>query len=165
MPRESVCPARIIHYFLLLDQLTSVSHGCRTTTLRKGSKRKSQPQFALLMGLLEFKDSFPCGSDSKESDCNAGDRGSIPGSGRSPGEGNSYPLQYSCLENSMNGVAFKATVHGVTKSWMTEPLTHTSVCKSTEHHFSAIPYTLFSAVFSNEFLCPSYCTVLWNSVP
>ena len=45
--------------FHLLDQLTSVSHGCRTTTLRKGSKRKSQPQFALLMGLVEFKDSFP----------------------------------------------------------------------------------------------------------
>ena len=42
---------------------------------------------------------FPCGSDSKESACNSGDLGSIPGSGRFPGEGNSYPLQYSCLES------------------------------------------------------------------
>ena len=44
---------------------------------------------------------FPGGSDGKESACNAGDLGSIPGSGRSPGEGNGYPLQYSCLENPM----------------------------------------------------------------
>jgi len=41
----------------------------------------------------------------------------IPRLGRSPGEGNGYPLQYSCLENSMDGEAWRATVHGVTKSW------------------------------------------------
>ena len=51
-----------------------------------------------------------------KSACSAGDPGSIPGSGRSPGEGNGYPLQYSCLENPMNGGAWQATVHGVTKS-------------------------------------------------
>ena len=45
---------------------------------------------------------FPGGSDDKETACNAGDLGSIPGLGRSPGEGNGYPLQYSCLENSMD---------------------------------------------------------------
>ena len=45
---------------------------------------------------------FPGGSDDKESACNAGDLGSIPGSGRSPGEGNGYPLQYSFLDNSMD---------------------------------------------------------------
>ena len=45
---------------------------------------------------------FPGGSDDKESACSAGDLGSVLGSGRSPGEGNGYPLQYSCLENSMN---------------------------------------------------------------
>ena len=45
---------------------------------------------------------FPGGSDDKESACNSGDPGSILGSGRSPGGGNGYPLQYSCLENSMN---------------------------------------------------------------
>ena len=52
---------------------------------------------------------------SKESVCNAGDMGSIPGSGTSPGEGNDNPLQYSCLENPMDGGAWRATVHGVVK--------------------------------------------------
>ena len=59
---------------------------------------------------------FPGGSEVKASACNAGDLGSIPGSVRSPGEGNSNPLQYSCLENSMDGEAWWATVHGVAKS-------------------------------------------------
>ena len=58
----------------------------------------------------------PGGSDSTESTCNAQDSGSIPGSGRSLGEGNGNPLQYSCLENSMEWRAWQATVHGVTKS-------------------------------------------------
>ena len=60
---------------------------------------------------------LPSGSDSKESARNAGDPGSIPGSGRSPGEGNGNPLQYSCLENPMDREAWQATVHGVAKSW------------------------------------------------
>ena len=55
--------------------------------------------------------------DSRESAYNAGDPGSIPGSGRSPGEENGNPLQYSCLENSMDRGAWQATVHGVIKSW------------------------------------------------
>ena len=55
-------------------------------------------------------------SDGKESACNAGDPGSIPGSGRSPGEGNGNPLQYSCPENLTDRRAWRATVHGVTKS-------------------------------------------------
>ena len=59
---------------------------------------------------------FPGGSDGKASARNAGDLGSVPGLGRSPGEGNGNPLQYSCLENCMDGGAFWATVHGVTKS-------------------------------------------------
>ena len=65
----------------------------------------SPPTDALLLG-------FPCGSACKKSTCNAGDLGSIPGLGRSPGEGKGYPIQHSCLENSMD-----CTVHGVTKSW------------------------------------------------
>ena len=60
---------------------------------------------------------FPGGSDGKESVCKAGDLGLIPGSGRSSGEENGYPLQYSCLESSMDRGAWGATVHGVTKSW------------------------------------------------
>ena len=59
---------------------------------------------------------FPGGSDDKESICNAGDLGSVPRLERSSGEGNGYPLQYSCLENSMDRGAWWATVHGVTKS-------------------------------------------------
>ena len=55
---------------------------------------------------------FPCGSAGKESACNAGDQGSIPGFERPPGEGKGYPLQYSSLENSM-----AYAVHGVAKSW------------------------------------------------
>ena len=59
---------------------------------------------------------FPSGSDGKESAYNTEDLGSIPGSGRSPEEGNGNPLQYSCLENSMDRGAWEATVHGVAKS-------------------------------------------------
>ena len=54
-------------------------------------------------------------SDGKKYACNAGDPSSIPGSGRSPGEGNGNPLQYSCLKNSMDRGAWRATVHGVTR--------------------------------------------------
>ena len=60
---------------------------------------------------------FPEGSDSKESVYKAVGLGLIPGSGRPPGEENGNPLQYSCLENPMNRGAWRATVHGVTKSW------------------------------------------------
>ena len=60
---------------------------------------------------------FPCGSASEESTCNVGDLDSIPGLGRCPGEGNGYPLQYSDLEDSMDGM-----VHGVAESDMTERL-------------------------------------------
>ena len=57
---------------------------------------------------------FPGGSDGKESACNAGNLGLIPGSEKSPGEGNGTPLQYSCLENPMDRGAWWATVYGVT---------------------------------------------------
>ena len=59
---------------------------------------------------------FPGGSEVKASAHNVGDQGSIPGQGRSPGERNGNPLQYSCLENPMDRGASQATVHGVTKS-------------------------------------------------
>ena len=60
---------------------------------------------------------FPGSLVGKKSICNAGDPGLIPEWGRSPGEGNGNPLHYSCLENPMDGEAWQATVHGVTKSW------------------------------------------------
>ena len=71
---------------------------------------------------------FPGGSDGKVPECDVGDPGPIPGSGRSPGEGNGNPLQYSCLENSMDGGAWWATVHGVAKSrtWLSD-FTHSLI--------------------------------------
>ena len=63
-----------------------------------------------------FKMGFPGGSDHKKPACNAGDVSSIPGPGRSPEEGNGYPHQYSCLENSMDRGAWQGEVLGVTKS-------------------------------------------------
>ena len=69
-----------------------------------------------------FSICFPGGSDSQASACNEGNPGSIPGLGRSPGEGNRNPLQYSCLENPMEGGAWWATVHEAAKSqtWLSD---------------------------------------------
>ena len=77
---------------------------------------------------------FP-GGQGRESACGAGDPGSIPGSGRSPGEGNGYPLQYSHLENPMDREAWRATVHRVTTSHrqITHTHTHTSVSECLVH--------------------------------
>ena len=66
---------------------------------------------------------FAGGSDGKESMCNAGDPGLIPGSGRSSGGGHGNSLQYSCLENSMDRGAWWAIVHGFVESDMTEQIT------------------------------------------
>ena len=67
---------------------------------------------------LKTTQGFPGGSDGKGSACHVGDPGSIPGLGRSPGEGNGYPFQYSCLETSTDRGAWQATAHGVTKGWI-----------------------------------------------
>ena len=86
---------------------------------------------------------FPGGSDGKESACNAGYSGLIPGLGRSPGEVKGNPLQYSCWDNPMERGAWRATVHGVTKSWtrlsLTCTLTKKSLCMTKFlliHHYS-----------------------------
>ena len=73
---------------------------------------------------------FPGGSDSRDSVCNAGDPGSIPGSGRSPGGGNGNPLHYSCFRNPMNRGAWRATVLGVAKSQtqLSDLTPHTYIC-------------------------------------
>ena len=77
--------------------------------------QRSRKRIPLIRSFFHGK-GFPGGLDGKASACNAGDPGSIPGSGRSPGEGSGNPLQSSCLENPMDGGAWRATVHGVTKS-------------------------------------------------
>ena len=81
------------------------------------------PNFLLLEGHQSDSLGFPGGSHGKESAYNVGDPGSIPGSGRSPGEGNGKTLQYSCLEKPMDRGASWATVLGVTESDRTEQLT------------------------------------------
>ena len=89
---------------------------------------------------------FPGGSESKETACNAGDLGLIPGLGRSSGEENGSPLQYSCLKNPIDRGTWWATVHGVAKSWdttdqLTLSLSH-SPCSLEQHNcFLALPTT------------------------
>ena len=73
-----------------------------------------------LFNCSSLREGPPDGLDSKESACNARDLGLIPESGRSPGEGNGNPLQYSCLENSIDRGAWKATVHGIRQARILE---------------------------------------------
>ena len=84
-------------------EVTSQDSWPRLEALIKASRRKLRPEG--LGGTRKVLD-FPGGSDSKESPCNEGDLGSIPGLGRFCGEGNGNPLQYSCMENPMNGEAW-----------------------------------------------------------
>ena len=96
--------------------------------------------------LRPFK-GFPGSSDSKESTCNAGDLSSIPGSGRSPGEGNGYPPQDSCRENPMDRGAWRATVYRVTKSRTRQRQQQAHTHKATWCFFlmgAAFKYTKFN---------------------
>ena len=97
--------------------------GCRVVRA-EGEKDKQ----TLLIVFSSFLQGFPRWLSDKESTANAGDMGSIPGSGRSPGEGNGNPFQYSCLENPMDRGAWQATVHGVTR------VGHDLVTKQHKHH-------------------------------
>ena len=85
---------------------------------------------------------FPGSSDGKESACNVEDLYSFPGSGRSPGEGNGNPLQYSCLENPMDRGAWRATAHGLTKSqiWLSDQHTNSLF----QDPFSSELFSMFS---------------------
>ena len=132
---------------------------CQLQWRGEGLKQKTNFKIVIQNSQIKYKrnsnnSTFECtrglpgSSAGKESSCNAGDLGLIPGLGRSPAEGNSYPLQYSCLGNSMNRGAWKATVHGVTKSCdMTESLSLSqdslplNVNKSRKNHFvSHLPF-------------------------
>ena len=81
------------------------------TRLTRLSSSSSSSSFHVLLIV-----GFPGGSDDNETACNVGEPGSIPGLGRSPGDVNGNPLQYSCLDNPMDGGAWQSTVYGVAKS-------------------------------------------------
>ena len=103
---------------------------------------------------------YPGSSEGKASACNAGDPGSIPGSGRFPGGGHGNPLQYSCLKNPMDRGTWWATVHGVSKSWAW-------LSNFTSLHFTNIRKNIFKELnFSDLFNWSSYRKVTatneWN---
>ena len=102
---------------------------------------------------------FPGGSKVKASACSAGDLGLIPGSGRSPGEGNGNPLQYSCLENPMDRGAWWATVHGVAKSRTRLSDFTCSLVHTIEHTPSSVSFLWHSRPvnkLSGQFLYPTF---------
>ena len=102
----------------------------------EGSRDKVKAQdLGRYIGML----GFPGDSDGNESACNAGYPDSIPGSGRSPGIGNSYPLQYSCLENSMNKEPSGLQCMGSKETDMTEQLTHTTHTHTHTHTQASYP--------------------------
>ena len=101
--------------------LPGKSHGWRSLVGYSPWGHKESDTTEQLHFTSQGKRGFPGGSVVKNPPVNAGDArilGSVPGLGRSPGEGHGNPLQYSCLENPMNRGAWWATVHGVAKSWM-----------------------------------------------
>ena len=103
-------------------------------SLTKSCPQGKQCYLTIQLRFYRSLTNFPDGSDSKTSIYNAGDPGSIPGLGRSPGEGNGNPLQDYCLEKShgpMDRGAWQATVHGVTKSW-------TGLSNFTSLHFNQL---------------------------
>ena len=102
---------------------------------------------------------FPGGSEDKASACNAGDPDLIPGWGRSPGEGNGNPLQYSCLENPMDRGTWRATVHRVAKS-------RTRLSDFTFTFIFIIGYQIISAAAAKSLpSCPTLCDPIDGSSP
>ena len=91
---------------------------------------------------------FPGGSDGKASTYNVGDPGSIPGSGRSPGEGNGNPLQYSCLENPVDGGVWEAVV---------SPWGHKESDTTEQLHFHSMVHNIFSCTLSHLIL--QHCAI------
>ena len=108
------------YLFILAGWVFVVVHGLSLVAVTVG--------YSLLLSSC-----FPGGSDGKEPTCNEGDLGSIPGLGRNPGEGNSYPLQYSGLESSMDVGGWQATVHGVAEWDMTATFSFSSCSPQASH--------------------------------
>ena len=111
IPRQRKKVKRTIVTQFRRDILHTCFHGEQIPSLSV-----QQDKWVSITSALSCIQGFPCGSAGKESTCNAGYLGSVPGLGRSPGEGKGYPLQYSGLENSMDRGVWQATVHGFAKS-------------------------------------------------
>ena len=113
--------AKVLNYSVLNFGIFKVPYTIVTDSiivfnvLAKHLKILLKSKFSPLIIKIAYQ-GFPGGSDSKESACNAGNPALIPGLGRSPGEGNGNPHQYSCLENPMDRGAWRAIVHGIAKS-------------------------------------------------
>ena len=120
----------------LLEDTEKISYGCEIRMISKST------------GLL-------CSSNSKESSWSTGDPGLIPGLGRSSGEGNGSPLQYSCLENLMDRGAWRATVHGITKS-----RTRLSDWAEIEHTWMTLGVTQNTHLWTIHTTFTRWCTTL-----
>ena len=114
----------------------------------------SLPKLCKLLWI--FTNISPCSSDSKESACNVGDLGLIPGSGRSPGEGNDNPFECSCLENPMDRGAWWATVHGILQArileWVVIPFSRGSSWLRDQNKVSLIASGFFTIWANREAL-------------
>ena len=99
--------------YCILTGKRSATSNSSVISVSSNNLRSMVYTFKIIFSRIFMFEGIPGGSGDKLSACNAGDQGSVPGSGRSPGEGNGNPLQYSYLENSMG--AWQATVHGITK--------------------------------------------------
>ena len=110
-------------------------HVERASQSSQDTCKQSPGLSSLLFGGWPPGGGLPWWPDGKDSACNAEDLGLIPGLGRSPGEGNGHPLQYSCLENSMDRGAWQAIVHGVAERyyWVSNMHTHTHTEWNTPH--------------------------------
>ena len=128
---------RAVHTFCFGQNQPAPAHHCLSLTCiyMKGDLTwQSFDDLGVMKTVVDWRifGGFPGGSDGKESACNAGDPGLIPGLGRSPGGGHGYPLQYSCLENPMARGAWRAEVHSVTKNrtwlrWLSTHMQHSTV--------------------------------------
>ena len=114
-----------LYYILEKEMVTPLQYSCLESPMARGA------------WVGYYSVGFPGGSDSKESACNAGNLGLIPGSGRSPGEGNGNPLQYSCLENIVG-------VHGITvgHNWATSTHIHYARYLANNLYFMSYIWTL-----------------------
>ena len=110
MDREGLRERRGVFQFSAPQQIDAEALLCRPR-----NTWQDKAMFAQHLSVSLRTRGFPCSSVGKASACSAGDPGSIPDLGRSPGEGNGNPLQYSCLENPMDRGAWRATVRGVTR--------------------------------------------------